>query len=108
MNLPERGPRCSVALILLALLLAMTAQASLDPTNYVVPLTATVQTTPPQITINWPADPDSLGYTVFRKLITDTSWGSAITTVTNTATGFTDTNVAIGSAFEYQVVEPKD
>ncbi len=108
MHYQGRVPRRKMAAGCMAGWLAFAAHGSLDPTNYVVPLSATVQVSPPQITVNWPADPDSLGYTVYRKLISDTTWGAAIATLTNSATGFTDTNVALGSAFEYQILEPKD
>jgi hypothetical protein len=72
---------------------------------YAVQISATIQTDPPQIDLRWP--PDELGansYVVRRKLKTDNSWGPGIT-LPGSTTNFTDTNVSIGSAYEYQVVK---
>ena len=104
----ERGRFCKFAVIGFCLLAAIVARGGLVPANYVVPLTAQAQLSPPQITLTWAADPDARSFTIYRKLSTDTSWGTAVATLTNTATSFTDTNVAVGSAFEYQIVDPKD
>ena len=69
-------------------------------------VSATVQVSPPQITLSWPQDtyaaPSS--YTVYRKSPGATSWGSA-TTLAGTATSYTDTSVAVGTAYEYQITK---
>lgn len=72
--------------------------------EYAVQLSAVVQTSPPQIQLNWVQDsiatPES--YTVYRKGLNATSWGIG-TVLPGTATTFTDTNVVVGAAYEYQV-----
>ena len=91
----------------MAVLLALAAQAALAVENtwdYAVLVTASVQTSPPRITLSWPQDtvavPDS--YTVYRKSVGATSWGAG-SILSGSVTGFSDDNVAIGSAYEYQI-----
>jgi len=72
---------------------------------YAVQISATVQTSPPQIILNWEPDPyGANSYTIFRKTKTATSWGTG-TTLAGTASGFTDANVTAGSTYEYQVIK---
>ncbi|MSU59203.1 MAG: hypothetical protein EXS35_13725 [Pedosphaera sp.] len=74
---------------------------ALETTAYVAPLNVQVQTSPPQITLSW-STISAVNYRLFRKLATDTAWGAPIV-LTNTATTFTDTNVAPGVSYEYQM-----
>jgi len=76
---------------------------ALNTSDYAVQVSATVQVSPPQVTLSWPAPSDATSYTVSRKLITDTSWPAG--TSTGTATTYADTNVALGSRYEYRVVK---
>jgi len=72
---------------------------------YSVQISATTQTSPPRITLNW--QPDQYGansYTVYRKKAGDSSWGSG-TALAGTVTTYTDSNVTLGSAYEYQIVK---
>jgi hypothetical protein len=74
--------------------------------TYTVQISAVVQTNPPRITLSWPADfYGANSYTVYRKTKSATSWGSG-TLLSNTATSYVDTNVSVGSAYEYQIYEP--
>ena len=72
-------------------------------------LTASVQEAPPQITLNWVVDANAQTYTIYRKLPTDTAWGSPIQTISSpsaaSATSYADSAVSIGTAYEYQVVK---
>ena len=70
--------------------------------DYAVRVSATVQTTPAQITLSWPGDTSATGFTLYRKLRDDTSWGGATTLAVN-ATNYLDTNVVVGSAYEYDI-----
>jgi hypothetical protein len=45
--------------------------------DYAVRVSATVQPNPAQIALSWPADSGATGYTVYRKLRDDSSWGTA-------------------------------
>jgi len=68
---------------------------------YAVQLSATVQSSPPEITLRWP--PDQYGansYTVYRKAKAATSWGTAVTTLAGSETNYTDSNVVVGATYE--------
>ena len=68
-------------------------------------LAASVQADPPQITLTWPQDPDgAVSYTVYRKNRDDTDWGSG-TTLDGSMTNYIDSNVTVGTAYEYQVMK---
>jgi hypothetical protein len=70
--------------------------------DYAVRVSATVQLNPAQIALSWPADSGATGYTVYRKLRDDSSWGTA-TLLAGNATNYVDSNVVVGSAYEYEV-----
>jgi len=73
---------------------------------YTVQLSATVQSSPPQIMLQWP--PDQYGansYTVYRKAKDATSWGMATATLPGSATNYADSNVVVGATYEYQVAK---
>jgi len=70
--------------------------------DYAVQASATVQTTPPGITLSWPADPQATGYTLYRKGLADTSWGAG-TVLAASATNYIDSDVVVGGAYEYQL-----
>jgi hypothetical protein len=90
-----------LALFVLAVLASSApAQVAAD---YAVQVTATVQSAPPQIALTWGSYSGATQYLVYRKAWTATSWGTAIATLPGSSTGFTDTNVTVGSSYEYQV-----
>jgi hypothetical protein len=73
---------------------------------YAVRASATVQTNPPQITLTWEDDPYGVtGFSVYRKSKTATSWGDPIAVLDGTSLTFTDTNVSVGGAYEYQIIK---
>jgi hypothetical protein len=74
--------------------------------EFSVQASAAVQASPPQITLNWPQDSFMLpkSYTVFRKAPADSSWGAGIT-LAGWSTSYLDTNVTVGSAYEYQIIK---
>ena len=73
--------------------------------NYAVQATASVQTSPAKITLTWLQDTTATptSYTVFRKAAGATSWGTG-TALPGSATSYGDTNVTVGTAYEYQIV----
>jgi hypothetical protein len=81
--------------------------AEVNPRFYAVEVSATVQTSPPQIRLTWPADPNARGYTVYRKGLNDTSWGSGVS-LGATAANYTDHNVVFGGAYEYRISKTAD
>jgi len=89
------------------LLVALAAQTVRADSTwvYAVQISASAQTSPPQITLQW--EPDQYGansYTVYRKAKDATSWGAG-TTLSGSASSFIDNNVSVGSAYEYAIIK---
>ncbi|MBC7426303.1 MAG: hypothetical protein H7321_07185, partial [Bacteroidia bacterium] len=84
------------------LLAANLVQAQTNVDDFVVNATATVQASPPKITLNWTAS-SAVSYTIFRKLKTEQQFGSAIGTVAGTGSTFIDNNVKVGIAYDYLI-----
>ena len=76
---------------------------AIAPRLYTVEVSANVQTSPPRITLQWPADLNATGYTVSR-LEANGSW-QQVGTLPGSATQFTDSTVAIGDRVEYQILK---
>jgi hypothetical protein len=98
--------RFDVLLLGIALLGAASLRAEVNE-DYALKVSATSQVSPAQIQLTWPTRADALEYYVFRKAPEATLWGNAIHTLTTgaaTSTGWTDTNVAVGQLYEYQVI----
>ncbi len=75
-----------------------------DTSVYAVLVTATVEESPARITLHWDQDPDpnaNPSYSISRKAVGDTGWGSAINL--GNALVYNDTGVTVGSAYEYQI-----
>lgn len=76
--------------------------------DYIVRATAVAQTSPAQIVLSWTSDssdsfPQFETYTIYRKSRDATSWGSSIASLDHTATGYTDSTVSVGDAYEYRI-----
>ncbi len=73
---------------------------------YAVQLSAVVQRAPPQITLNWEADPFGANtYTIYRKAKEDTDWGTPLAVLPGSQTSYSDTGIILGVPYEYQVVK---
>jgi hypothetical protein len=92
---------------ILCVCLSLIAARAEDQTfDYTVQISAVVQTNPPRITLSWPADIyGANSYTVYRKTKSATSWGTG-TLLPGSFTSYVDTNVSVGSAYEYRIYEP--
>jgi Glycosyl hydrolase family 9/Cellulase N-terminal ig-like domain len=81
------------------------ADSAKHSTDYSVQLSARVQATPSQITLQWL--PENTGtpasYTVYRRAPGTSVWGNG-TILTGAATSYVDKNVSVGKAYEYQIV----
>ena len=90
----------------LAALCGQSASATEATWEYAVQVSARVETSPPRITLTWPQDGQSLpsAYTVYRKSLEATSWGSG-QILPGSTTRYVDTNVVAGEAYEYQIVK---
>lgn len=92
----------ALALTLLASALPQTLRAEISPKYYTVQLSASVQSAPPQITLEWPADANATGYTVARKAPESSSW-TTVATLPGSATSWADASIALGARYEYSV-----
>src|SRR5687767_10885622 len=73
---------------------------------YSVQISASVQTSPAQITLTW--TPDQYGahrYEVYRKAKGATGWNH-LTTLSGTTYSYVDQGVGVGDAYEYQIIKP--
>lgn len=77
------------------------AQSSADAA---VQINAAVQTSTPQITLNWVGNATTTSYQIFRKLKTATSWGAALATLTGTVNQYVDNTVSVGTNYEYRII----
>jgi len=98
--------------ILIALFLQTGIVLSQDGKGFSVTVEAKVQSTPkPAITLTWDKDDRAESYAIFRKDPTmhswadQAEWGSAIANLGKDALTYTDEDVTIGIAYEYQVLK---
>src|SRR5947209_633840 len=95
-----------VAGLLVLIATAHTGYAIEMTWEYSVQASATVQSSPAQISLTWPQDQYMLpnSYTVYRKAPSANSWGTGVP-LSGTTTAYVDNNVTVGTAYEYQIVK---
>jgi hypothetical protein len=84
-----------------------TAAGAVETTwEYSVQVTASIQTSPAQITLAWLQDSTAVptNYIVSRKALDDTSWGPE-TILPGSLTNYVDNDVVYGQAYEYRIVK---
>src|ERR1051325_344284 len=95
-------------LFIFALLLICAFRAFAEDATwiYTVQISATVQTSPPQITLQWEAnDPYGVqSWSIYRKAKDATSW-NFLTTLGASTTNWTDASVSVGATYEYQIIK---
>jgi hypothetical protein len=77
------------------------AQSSADAA---VQINVSVQSSPAEITLSWPGNATSNQYQIFRKLKTDTQWGTAIAILNGNTNQYVDNSVVVGTNYEYRVI----
>ncbi len=88
----------------LLLLAPVEAQAATLSEVTTMPVVASVQATPPQIRLDWTLNDNfSANYTVRRKLPGAQAWTTLSSTLPPGSTTYTDTTVAVGVEYEYQI-----
>ena len=92
--------RTFIVLFFLVLSMGLSSQGA---RNYTVLLSASVQKSPPQIKLNWSFQAGITGYQVFRKLKSETTWGTPISTLTANDTTYVDNSVQVGTSYEYRI-----
>src|SRR5688572_1430118 len=73
-----------------------------EPKLYAVMVTAQVQSSPAQITLQWSGDSSATGYQIARN--NGNGW-SEVGSVGGGTTSWTDSNVSNGSTYEYRVIK---
>jgi len=68
-------------------------------------LEASVQESPPKLTLRWVLDTANGGYTIWRKAKQDATWVYRLDSLGPGATSWEDTSVVIGMGYEYQVIK---
>lgn len=91
-------------LLFIPLLLASPLHAQTNSQKAAVELNAIVQRSPARITLSWAALPSTSSITVYRKLVTASSWGGAIASPSPSSVQYVDNSVSVGTAYEYRVV----
>ncbi len=89
--------------VLASLMVELLACAQSPSRKGAVQLSATVQTTPPSITITWEPYAGATAYAVYRRVQGATTWGSAVANLTGTATQYIDNSVVAEAVYEYKV-----
>lgn len=88
---------------ILIYLLALTSALAQQSRDTTVEVSAAVQVSPPQITLNWlPTIYPTTLLKVFRKAKGAPAW-TDIATLSNSATTYVDTSIAVGVSYEYHV-----
>ena len=88
--------------VLTALLVASASFATISE-DKVIKVSATVQPGTPSITLSWPATGGSSDIQIFRKGKFAIDWDVPIATLSGGATSYVDSNVVVGTAYEYRV-----
>jgi len=88
-----------------ATFLALLTLLQIEARDRCVLVTAETRTSPPQIELNWPSDPKAASYSVFRKSPAAASWGDERAAVDPKDNRYVDTDVQVGTAYEYKVVK---
>ena len=94
-------------LIVLLILVSYTAFGQFN-TEHVVNLTTSFSDSPPSISFTWEPIPFDSSIYVFRKTMSDTSWGEPLAILPFNATDFTDNAVEMGVEYEYAIREDGD
>jgi hypothetical protein len=85
-------------------LAAVSLQAQdVPPRKFTVQVTATVQESPPQISLSWPDEGDANSYTISRRTLSS-GW-QQIANLGGGSTSYSDNSVQLGTPYEYQIVK---
>ena len=93
--------------LILAITSSLTTARAIENTwDPAVQVSAAVQSSPAKITLSWPQDTNGTpsSYTIYRRSPSSTDWGSG-TTISGASTSYTDTNVSVGTAYEYRIAK---
>jgi hypothetical protein len=92
-------------ILLFAVLLFSSQLQAQTSADYAVRLTAETDSLTPSITLKWSSLSGATGYTVSRKEMNASSWGTPIASLGMGDTIYTDLSISADSAYEYRVVK---
>ncbi len=90
--------------LLLTALFALSAYAQSSSDRAAVRVTATAQSTPASITLNWASIGSTTSISIYRKTQQATAWGGVVAAPGPSSTQWTDNSVSVGVHYEYKVV----
>lgn len=102
-------PKLLLVLTFLAILLLYSTSFSqqMNSKDLTIPIEAIVGKTPkPFITLKWINSGFPKSFQVYKKLKSDNYFGNPIATLDSGATSWTDTNVVVGTTYEYGILGP--
>ena len=93
-----------VFIFLISYLSSSQTPRNVQSLDFAVMLSAEVSSQPPSIKLTWEKKELAVQYRVFRKVVKDMAFGTfAIATLDSSISEFTDMNVLVGVAYEYEV-----
>ncbi|HEY6229456.1 MAG TPA: fibronectin type III domain-containing protein [Verrucomicrobiae bacterium] len=99
----KNGWLLSVAVVALgAMVFSAKAQ---NPYDVAVKVSATISTSPAKITLSWIQNNGASSYNISRKSVNSSSW-TPVANLGGSTLSWSDSNVAVGQAYEYQIVAP--
>lgn len=90
-------------LVFASLVFELMACAQSPSRKGAVQVSATVQASPPRITLGWEPFTGSSSYTVYRRVQGATGWGTAVANLSGSALQYVDNGVLVGVVYEYKV-----
>ncbi len=67
-----------------------------------IQITATVETAPAKITLDWLSQPAN-GFILYRRLKGESSWGAPLADLSGSVNSFEDSDVEVGQSYEYKI-----
>jgi len=95
----------AIAILALAWISVLDCASAQPAHDKVMRASATVQESPPTITLSWPASTGTGVVYIYRKTKDATTWGAALTAMFPDPTEYEDTDVAVGETYEYLVYQ---
>ncbi|HEX7863230.1 MAG TPA: chitobiase/beta-hexosaminidase C-terminal domain-containing protein [Verrucomicrobiae bacterium] len=96
-------PKCLCALLFFSFAQLTSLAQAVHPRLHAVEVSAAFETSPPRITLTWPADSNATNYAVSR-LNNSGEW-TLLTNLSGSATQFVDHAVSIGTRYEYELLK---
>ncbi len=85
-------------------LILSTTNFSQNAVDCAVQIGASIQLSPPTITLSWVGNATTTNYNIYRKLKTGTNWGFSIAALSGTVNQYVDNTVSSGVSYEYKIV----